>query len=471
MDAMTAKYLTLLPLLTALLAGLFGCAQPTDSDSGAANDTITAPVYRQIAGTSAVGRAGSWSSNCLESDCARADAEGNYLLSAVVEQSQLMWSDIPEGDGTTRRLYSRYRHQDDLTSALVNINPSTHAVLDIWSNSQQGLSLDLCASEAACTDALMASFSTGVEETIIGQLDALLGPAWPVGRDPFADVYVADPLDDELDLMHDALTFVVSSTDLTVFDNGGAALTQVPLSRLVQTVSLTSLSLTADQVSDAQNLEVQNSILDVITLQLSFAPTQAQAAPFDVSVSDRGSFSRAGGELLFVHDLTLASGTSLIFNGPAVTTTITQGGHHNWVVTATDINGFSKTQGFVIPALSGIDEPASFGGEGSCLTPVDGLTANVLNQCQEVQNGSTLGDCDQLLSGSVNLGASPVPCAREQQNGGALIGVCTLVDIELRVFQYENPLRLNNIEDFTEQQSRVADQCTSSPANLWSTTP
>jgi hypothetical protein len=469
---MTAKYPTLLPILTALVTGLCGCAQPNDEPNDAANDdTTTAPIYRQIAGTSAIGRAGSWSSNCLGSVCARADADGNYLLLATAEQSQLMWSDIPEGDGTTRRLYSRYRHQDDLTSALVNINPSTHAVLDIWSNNQQGLSLDLCALEAACTDALMASFSTEVEENIIGQLDYLLGPAWPAGRDPYGEVYLADPEYDELDLMHDALTFVVSSTDLSVFDNAGTALTQVPLSRLVQPASLTGVSLTADQYNNALDLEVPVLERDELTLVLSIPSTQPREVPFDVTVSDSGSSSSAGGELIFSHDLTLASGTSLAFSGPTVTTTITEGGHHNWVVTATDVNGFSKTQGFVISALSGIDELANFGGEGSCLTLLGGLTANVLNQCQEVQNGSTLGDCDQLLSGSVYLGSSPVPCAHEQQNGGALIGVCTLVDSELRIFQYENPLRLNNIEDFTEQQARVADQCTSSTGNLWSTSP
>ena len=467
---MTAKYLTLLLILTALLTGLFGCAQPTGSDE-ANDDTTTALIYRQIAGTSAVGRAGSWSSNCLGAVCARADADGNYLLSATAEQSQLMWSDIPEADGTTRRLYSRYRHQDDLTTALVNINPSTHAVLDIWSNSQQGLSLDLCALDAACTDALMASFSTEVEETIVAQLDSLLGDAWPEGRDPFSDVYLADPEYDELDLMHDGLTFVVSSTDLTVFDNAGTALTQVALSRLVQPASLTGVSLTTDQYNNALDLEIP--VLEPVefTLALSIPSTQPREVPFDVTVSDLGSVGTVLGELIFSHDLTLASGTSLAFSGPTVTTTITEGGHHNWVVTATDVNGFSKIQGFVISALTGLDDPVSFGGEGSCLTPEGGLTANVLNQCQEVQNGSTLGDCDQLISGSVNLSASPAPCAREQQNGGDLIGVCTLVDSELRVFQYDNPLRLNNIEDFAEQQSRVAGQCTSSPGNLWSTTP
>jgi len=267
------------------------------------------------------------------------------------------------------------------------------------------------------------------------------------------------------------LTFVVSSTDLTVFDNAGTALTQVALSRLVQPASLTGVSLTTDQYNNALDLEIP--VLEPVefTLALSIPSTQPREVPFDVTVSDLGSVGTVLGELIFSHDLTLASGTSLAFSGPTVTTTITEGGHHNWVVTATDVNGFSKIQGFVISALTGLDDPVSFGGEGSCLTPEGGLTANVLNQCQEVQNGSTLGDCDQLISGSVNLSASPAPCAREQQNGGDLIGVCTLVDSELRVFQYDNPLRLNNIEDFAEQQSRVAGQCTSSPGNLWSTTP
>ncbi|MDB9894476.1 hypothetical protein OAC77_01795 [Reinekea forsetii] len=473
---MSSRYLTTLTVLMASIGVLLGCAQPAGSDtSGTTDGTADATIYRQIAGTSALGRAGSWSSNCLGSDlaseCARADSEGNYLLSTPAEQSQLMWSDIPESDGTSVRLYSRYRHQDGLTSALININPSTHAVLDIWSNSQQGQSLELCAEEATCIDALLAGFSAAVEQTIVAQLDELLGEAWPDGRDPFDDVYLADPDLDELDLMHDTLGFVVSSSDLSVIDNAGEILTQVSLGRLLQAVELADLTLTSAQISAAQALPIPDSEIIVISLRMSVSPTLATEAPVDVLVSDRGSSSVAGGELTFSHDLTLANGASLSFSGADVVTTITAGGDHNWVVTATDINDFSITQGYVISVLNGSDGVATFGGAGSCLTPLTGLTANALNQCHEVQNGTALGSCDQLDSGSISLSDSPAPCAREVQNEGALFGVCTWVDSELRVFHYENPLRLNLVELFSEHQSRVATECISAAGNLWSVTP
>jgi hypothetical protein len=478
-ERMTSKSLTTLTIVPALLVMLLGCAQPAGTgttDTAAAADAAAAVVYRQIAGTSALGRAGSWSSNCLDSDgtteCSRADVDGNYLLSMPVGQSQLMWSDIPESDGTTVRLYSRYRHEDGLTSALVNINPSTHAVLDIWSNySQEGLSLELCAEDATCAAALLTGFTATVEQTIVAQLDELLGDAWPVGRDPFGDVYLADPTLDELDLMHDTLGFVVSSAGLSVIDNAGEVLTQVALSGLLRAADLTGLILTSAQIVAAVDLPIPNPEKIVISLQLSVVPTLAKSAPVQVRVNDRGSSSEAGGELTFSHDLTLAGGTSLSFSGPDIETTITAGGDHNWVVTATDIDGFRITQGYVISVLNGSDGVPTYGGAGSCLTPLTGLTANALNQCHEEQNGTALGSCDQLDSGSVSLIKSPAPCAREVQHEGALFGVCTWVDSELRVFHYENPLRLNLAELFSERQSRVATECISAAGNLWSVTP
>jgi len=476
-DRMIGKYLTALTILPAVLPILLGCAPPAGSGTNSTTDGATeVTVYRQIAGTSALGRAGSWSSNCLGSDveaaCARADLAGNYLLATPAEQSQLIWSDIPEPDGGARRLYSRYRHQDGLTSALVNINPSTHVVLEIWSSSQQGQSLELCAAEAACVDKLLGDFDETVEQTIVAQLDDLLGDAWPDGRDPFGDVYLADPNIDGLDLMHDTLAFVVSSSDLSLIDNAGEIVTQVELGRLLHAVDLTDVALTTKQVEDSAKLDmVSPSTPVVITLQLSVGPPVATEVPFDVSVNDLGSVSVAGGELTFSHDLTLASGTSLNFSGPDVETTITTGGNHNWVVTATDVNGFSLTQGYVISAFNDSDGVATYGGDGSCLTSSTGLTSNALNQCHELQNGTLMGSCDQHNSGSVNLEASPAPCAREVQNAGALFGVCTRVDTELRIFHYENPLRLNLVELFSERQSRVATECISEASNLWSVTP
>jgi len=49
--------------------------------------------------------------------------------------------------------------------------------------------------------------------------------------------------------------------------------------------------------------------------------------------------------------------------------------------------------------------------------------------------------------------------------------VCTWVDSELRVFHYENPLRLNLVELFSERQSRIATECISDAGNLWSISP
>ena len=137
---MIIKKLTLYLLLFSAISILISCSSDsTEEDASADDEPETVPVYRQLAGTSAVGRPASWAYVCLDETCVRADAEGRYLMTLEVAAANLVWAEIPQGDGTASLLYSRYRHSDDLTSSVVNINPSTHAILDIWSNYSRDL--------------------------------------------------------------------------------------------------------------------------------------------------------------------------------------------------------------------------------------------------------------------------------------------------------------------------------------------
>jgi len=452
--------------ILALIAILAAC---TSDENGTNDEEDADPIYRNIAGTSAIGRPGAWSNNCLGESCARAGAMGNYLIAAETAESALMWSDIPEGDGTTRRLYSRYRYDESLTSALVNINPSTHAILDIWSNYNQNTSINLCADNPICATALIASFSESIEDTITSQIDALLGDAWPAGRNPFEDIYIAEE-SDALDLMHDYLSFVVSSEDLTIFDNTGTELTSAPINQLVNSVSLSNIAVTNPQYVEAQQHEPEIPNENIIYLSFSINPSRPTTAPFNVTVNTSRSSSVNSGEITFEHNLTLASGFSYDFEGDIVSTVIEEGGNHIWVATATDSTGFTKSMGYVIQALSAEDDTPQFGGEGSCVTPAP-LTPNVQNLCEEVQNGSSLGDCDTISSPSITLVESPAPCASEVQNDGDLLGVCTIETSEVRIFHYENPVRLNLIETFEEKQARIGNQCSVNFLGEWSTTP
>lgn len=443
-----------------------GCA----SDDAAGEDGGSSdPVLRTIAGNSAIGRPASWSNNCLAEACARADSDGNYLLLTEVAASALLWSDIPFADGSSQQLFSRYRLDDAITTSLVNINPSTHTILDIWSMTQEGQSIDQCANDAACEASLLASFTEEVEGTIISAMDELLGDAWPAERNPFTDVYVADP-EDPLDAMHDTLQFVVTETDLAVYNNNGELLTSAPLNRIVLGLPMTDFALTSAQYTNARALPPESATPNAITISATLSPSQPSTPPVALTVNASASTS-PNGELMLSHDLTLASGTTTTFSGEIVSTDITEPGSHVWVITGTDTTGASRTQGFVISVLStDTEEEATFGGEGSCITPAEELDANTWNVCQEVQNGAT-SQCDTINTTSIALVESPAPCAHQEQNDGALLGLCTLLVNEIRIFFYENPARPNNVETFAEKQARFAAYCADTFEGDWATSP
>ncbi len=461
------RLLTLSLTLYFTVTMMNGCGSATDSDP---IGDETPAVSRTIAGTSALGRAGSWSANCIADVCARADADGNYLLASTVSNSSLMWTDIPEADGSTVRLYSRYRLDEDITTTLVNINPGTHTVLDIWSRSQKNLSIDACAQDTDCADSVLEAFSPSVETLIVGQLDALAGDAWPSGRSPFDDVYVADPAIDALDQLFDHIQFVVTEDDVILFDNNGNELTRAPLSRFDRSVSLEGYTLSNSDYQNALGIPANIPSRSAISLAAVISPSQPTYAPTTVSVNASGS-SSLNGDLTFRHELTLTDGTTQSFDGAIVSTTIELSGQQIWVITATDPTGLSRTQGYIIQLWANDTDEPVFGGEGSCITPALAMNANTQNLCEEAQNGSTLGECDILNSSSVILEQSPAPCAHQTQNGGELLGVCTIISNEVRVFQYVNPLRPNNVETFDEKQARVRGQCTNNLAGTWSATP
>lgn len=469
---MTIKYLTLIGLAMLSSAMMTACSSAANGDAADSGDGID--NTRFIAGTSAIGAPGSYSNNCLGTACARANSDGNYLLVTEATQSSLVSSDLALSNGSPRRLYSRYRYDDGLTSALVNINPTTHALLDAWSVYSEStpdtmITIEDCAEDITCAGRLASSFTENVEETMLSRLEELLGEAYPAGRSPFDDIYFADQ-EDPLDVMHDYLTFVVTATDFEVRNNNGDILTSTSIASLIRDADLSSVAITDDEFSAAQLIDPTEIGTPTFDLEFSvrISPSATGTAPVDFLVTATEIWSE-NSPVTFTHDLTLASGTTLNFDGDIVETTVAEGGQHVWVVTATDSAGNVLTEGREL-TVRGIDplDPV-FGGEGSCLTP-EPLNANSQNTCQEAQNGS-LSSCDIINSGSVALITSPAPCARETQNDGDLYGVCTLLDIELRVFTYENPRRPNNVETFLEAQTRVAQQCANILDGNWSTEP
>ncbi|MDN3650251.1 hypothetical protein QWZ13_15140 [Reinekea marina] len=449
-----------------------------DEGSGTNSDTEDAIEYQRISGTSALGRPGRWATNCLGTACAGSNSEGFYLLSAEVDAASLMFSDIPEADGTTIRLHGLYRHDAERSSSMVNFNPSTQAILDAYSQYSSATSIDECALEATCSQQLLTGFTTDVEETMISQLSTLMGAIWPENYNPFSDVYIADPNPASptytaLDQMHDMFDFVVADGNWQVLDNNGDLISSVPLDLLMINNPNAITPLTDEQLTRAAALDVPpppsgNPITLIYQTSPSLAAELQPPASFAVDASRSRSLNP--GDLLFSHELTDPEGFRVLFEGAGVSTTLEKPGNHVWLIRATDSAQATLVQGFVIRVAADENADPIFGGDGSCYTPSP-LSANQLNYCIETQNGGRLGACEPINSGSIVTQFSPAPCASEVQNDGALFGVCTIEASELRYFLYDNLNRPNNADSFQDKQQDTADLCRLFFQGDWSDNP
>jgi hypothetical protein len=455
---------------------LLACSK--DEDNGAGTGENADISYHRISGTTALGRPGSWATNCLDEACAGSNAEGFYLLSAQTNSSTLMFSDIPEADGTTVRLYSRYRHDAEVTSSLVNFNPSTHAILDAWSTLNQQSSIEECAVDVSCPTALLSGFTPDVEATMVSQVAAIMGPMWPEGRNPFSDVYIADPNPaspsyDALDRLHDYFHFEVSGEYWLVLDNQGNELSRTPLDSLLNDNPNTLVPLTEIQLQESVELPIPPApARNPISLVYSTTPSLANSIdpPLLFEVDSSRSRSDNPGELTITHEVTDPDGFRETYNGAVAATTLELPGNYIWLITVADAANYSLTRGFVIQVAAIEGAAPVFGGAGSCFTPAP-LSVNSLNTCMETQNGGAFGVCEPVNSGSIHTQYSPAPCANEVQNEGALFGTCTIVTSELKLFFYDNPERPNNADSFERKQQDTATLCTLFFEGEWSNTP
>jgi hypothetical protein len=455
---------------------LLACSKNPEDSAGSGEEADIR--YQRISGTTALGRPGSWATNCLDEACVGSNAEGFYLLSAQTNSSTLMFSDIPEADGTVVRLYSRYRHDAEVTSSLVNFNPSTHAILDAWSAVSQQTSIEECAVDISCSTSLIAGFTADVEATMVSQVAAIMGPMWPEDRNPFSDVYIADPAPsspsyDALDRLHDYFHFEVSEGHWLVLDNQDNELSRTPLSHLLINNTNALVPLTEVQLSDSVELPVPpapagNPISLVYSTNPSLANPIDPPVLFEVNASRSRSLN--SGELTITHEVTDPDGFREIYSGAVASTTLDIPGNYIWLITVADSANRSLVRGFVIPVAAIEGAEPIFGGAGSCFSPGP-LTVNSLNYCVETQNGGSMGVCEPQPTGSLKTQYSPAPCATEVQNEGALFGTCTIAEAEVRFFFYDNPARPNTADSFDKKQLDTATTCTNILEGQWSNTP
>lgn len=452
------------PLLIGLLLVLAGCGRNSGDSESTGVDTEATAAGIRLAGTVATGRPGQWAEVCVDAQCSRADAAGDYRLTGDIEASALVSARIPNPDGSETELTSLHRPETGQTTYLVNVNPLTEAVLNAWSHYSQDRALADCRTNAACRQALIDGFTEAVQATVIDQLADWAGAAWETQREPFSDPYRADPSLDWLDNLFDHLRFEVDETGLAVTDNDGFELGRLPLDTLFD-AAVEVLPLDAGQLEQALLIDPPAQDTNAIEILYQVSPGTRFMVPHDVTL-DASESRSPGGELTFEHEWVAPDGSVSRYNTSIAGARIDVAGDHHWVISVTDALGNRRTTGLRIEALSSeMIEAPTFGADGSCQTT--NMTANSVNICEETLDGGALGACEPTVSGSTQTVKSPAPCSPIEQHGGRFLGVCTLVLNEIRVFHYENPLRNTGLT-LDEQRSLKAEHCVDVFGGSWS---
>lgn len=459
----TFPFLLRSAILVALAAALSACSEDGNGSGGS-----DAQQYH-LAGTVALGRPGQWANVCINSDCTRANNAGNYRLTLPLTQSQLVRAAVPEKDGKLTWLTSLYRHTSGTTDAMVNLNPTTTALLDAWSRFNLGQTLDNCLLSTTCTPALISSFSAGVQANASERLGHFLANAWKADRDPFNDLYLADPTFDWLDDLHDHFHYEPNAATLDVLDVQDNPVGSVSYVDLFGNGYPTPLAKAVTDSALALNVPSPSGT-NLIVMHLDVSPGASFTAPRSIRLDASDTYSTAGNSLTFVQELVAPNGSVQRFSESNLLAPVSRAGPHSWVVTVTDDVGNRNTLGLILQAssLDPLADP-TFGAAGTCPTDPGKIDQNSINLCEEPLDGGIYGSCVPVLTGATKTIASPARCSSVEQNGGALLGVCTELDIELRVFYYVNPLK-NSGESFTAQRNRLANDC-SSAGKRWTNQP
>lgn len=454
-----------LPIAALLGLILTACSQSGDNSAGASG--TEPPLYR-LTGTVAIGRPGAWAEVCIDTDCSRANDKGVYRLLGERRGSALVSATIENADQTEVELASLYRHESAQTVALVNINPTTNALLDSWSRYQLGQSLADCKLSTSCSDNLITSFTAERQLAAQQQLQNWLTPRWQTTRNPFTDPYIADPSADWLDDLHDHLDLEATDTGLNAVDNEADILATLDYDTLFDRNA--SLLAVAEEALAAAYLlpPVLPADNNPITIDYLASPSSPFTVPVAWQVDVRGSTSMLQGNLTFEHTLVGPDGRVTTAIGGQFFANLSDPGPYTWTVVVTDSEGNQATDGLALQANASdvVDNPG-FGAEGSCSTSP--LTANASNVCISTVDGGSLGTCKPNSSGSTQTQYSPAPCSPVSQQGGAFLGSCTSVLNQVRVYHYNNPLR-NTGETLSEQRTRLHNQCISE-GRAWSSEP
>lgn len=412
-----------------------------------------------VSGIVAYGRPAVMAQVCLirVDFCVRSDRTGRYQMVRVPDPAGWMSADFLTETGPTQFVsYYNLDHpaNDGQTQ---HINPSTDLLARMASE-------QLCPGSAPM-DCTHPELSEKIEQLEQG-LQALLAPLWPTGRSSQRGTYQADPVNDELDYLHELIRYDLDGSQLTIYWQNRPA-----PENLLRQISVEQLSrLTDDPISHATVSPLSNDEIAALQPPLP-AKHQFDLVPLVTRMPVQASFAPGVGPLtapplqtevqwLFTPDrpdvteveieLLVANGGQSRWRqlkGSPYTLWLLAPGRYQWWLTAYDaddnVAGYSWGE-FYLGWDDSSPLPPSFGAEGSCV--YNSVSQLNFQHCLESQDGTGLGTqrlslakiCTPSHNWRLQQGYCPTTSGLQ---GQPLLGRCTLDDNQGLLYYYPDTRR------------------------------
>ncbi|BCE00857.1 hypothetical protein [Marinicellulosiphila megalodicopiae] len=451
-----SRFLFLITYITLYALVITACSTQTEPPIDE-----TGLINHQLSGNTAIGIAAQYASLCTlqaQPICTRANRNGDYILNDVDTNQGWLESIYVNSIGEITTLHSAYFLAESIFDGIVNINPTTDIISQIWLASDQNIDLNTCIDTQCFT-----TTQTLLDETTFNLIEInlaeVLRPFWPVSSGSIRiDNYLADPFSNPLDLMHELINYDLDFTNSLLFirDNNQNLLAQIPLEELINEefdAQAFDIVLEAEMQNASNYPRASPSGSEVINITLEINPSVNGSAPFTYEIdTSQTSTTLPSVTLSFEHFIIAPDANITTWTDTNHSGTLRLGGIYDVIVEVTASTGERSIRGAIITLDRDENTPATYGNTGSCRP--ESITKNDLNLCIELLDGAEIKNCDENDT-YIHVNNR---CSQTTQLNGAYIGQCAIVDTQVRRTHYQNPLKFS-AESTAEQISRLSQVC------------
>ncbi|MFC3852525.1 hypothetical protein ACFOSD_00490 [Salinispirillum marinum] len=402
-----------------------------------------------------------------------ANEVGRFRLLGLFNEQGLIYTAPAEPEGV--ELYSFYRMGITGTSGRVNINPITDAVVRAYLWQDRDTSPEACFYDESCAEALASDLDSELIEFITDGLSGFLGDAWrmPDTYNPFTTEHLeTDTLSATLSATRFRYSTVTNDEDEIIARFIHVCSTF--LGSREYTANLLELTEGYTRPADAEfeSCTITSPPGMPFEVDVTATPNNGDVPlDTDITIALSGEAVTAAESVVFEAALLNPRGQPVAFwDTTTQSFTLSNVGQYrvNVVATADGV----VAQGGVDINVTGVAPDfslATWGDSGSWRVPRL-INTSSINKCAELLDGSRLQWPYDMEDPDVIYDETGI-CSRTEQLEGTLIGWCSDLELETRLYFYRHPTQSALNESLAAQQARERGRCETSESQAWTNAP